>query len=482
MTPRGSASQAILHGPINSTRSYPFGALPRNDLVNVGYQLDEYLVEGSAQAYRLRSGLSAPASGLWATEPIGHEPFCTRIQVVRPCDPDAFNGVIVVNWQNVTAGFDSGIPIGREIYRGYVWVGVSAQACIVYGSEASPSLPEWAPDRYTALHHPGDQFSYSIFALAVKALLAQAPLALGGWHPDVLIATGPSQSATRLGSFVNGVHSHEPLFDGYLPLVHWGVCVPPDESRPRVTPGGHIFGDCQIRDDQGVPVFVVNSETEAPSVFPVRQPDTSTFRFWEVAGGAHGLGRSPEEMQDIWRRDGVRIDSRVIGDSASRNSLDWRYLHDAALRGLVRWIRDGAAPTRFPRIQFADDLLAGEETPSAGQRVASASDVSEPKVPAILRDADGNALGGLRPIELQVPTACYRGGNTSGDMIANLAGYERAFSAAEVRQRYQSEQRFLALWRSAADRLAATAVVLTEDLEALYERGIRRAAAFWDPP
>jgi hypothetical protein len=42
-----------------------------------------------------------------------------------------------------------------------------------------------------------------------------------------------------------------------------------------------------IRDDLGIPIFVVNSELEASSYFPVRQEDTDTFRYWESAGICH---------------------------------------------------------------------------------------------------------------------------------------------------------------------------------------------------
>ena len=45
-------------------------------------------------------------------------------------------------------------------------------------------------------------------------------------------------------------------------------------------------GSNLLRDDNGVPVFVVNSELEAIACYPVRQPDTETFRT-ESAGTCH---------------------------------------------------------------------------------------------------------------------------------------------------------------------------------------------------
>jgi hypothetical protein len=43
--------------------------------------------------------------------------YRTRILVVRPRDPEQFNGTVVVNWQNVSAGVESGTPTD-EIFHG----------------------------------------------------------------------------------------------------------------------------------------------------------------------------------------------------------------------------------------------------------------------------------------------------------------------------------------------------------------------------
>jgi len=87
--------------------------------------MEEFALQGTATSYRVRPGGRAPASGLWESEPAETAPYTTRILVIRPADPGRFNGVAIVNWQNVTAGFDIGAPFGREIWRGYAWVGVS---------------------------------------------------------------------------------------------------------------------------------------------------------------------------------------------------------------------------------------------------------------------------------------------------------------------------------------------------------------------
>jgi hypothetical protein len=57
-------------------------------------------------------------------------------------------------------------------------------------------------------------------------------------------------------------------------------------------------------------ILVVNSETEAWSMYPVRQPDSATYRFWEIAGGAHGGNRMMEDLPPVLGRDDVTSPAR----------------------------------------------------------------------------------------------------------------------------------------------------------------------------
>ena len=66
---------------------------------------------------------------------VGEARYRTRILVVRPGDPARFNGTVLLNWQNVSAGIEGGAPAGRDL-RGYAWVGVSAQEVGLYGFPA----------------------------------------------------------------------------------------------------------------------------------------------------------------------------------------------------------------------------------------------------------------------------------------------------------------------------------------------------------
>lgn len=126
-------------------RGVPFGAV---DVADRGYQTEEYFLAGSATAYELAEGEHTP-DGRWNTRPAADKAdFKTRLLVVRPEDPDAFNGTVIVLWVNVSAGFELGLA-GGEALRGYAGVGVSAQKVGIDGFPQDPQgLKAWDAKRY----------------------------------------------------------------------------------------------------------------------------------------------------------------------------------------------------------------------------------------------------------------------------------------------------------------------------------------------
>ena len=78
---------------------------------------EEYYLSGAADAYST------------AGTRIGTDvPYRTRLLVRRPVSQADFNGTVLVEWQNVTAGYDlDALWNPRHLREGYVWVGVSAQ-------------------------------------------------------------------------------------------------------------------------------------------------------------------------------------------------------------------------------------------------------------------------------------------------------------------------------------------------------------------
>ncbi|MDP3175869.1 MAG: alpha/beta hydrolase domain-containing protein [Phenylobacterium sp.] len=439
-------------GPLTGgAHGWAFGA-PVEDLDGRGYSFQEFLIEGVARSYRAAAGHAPGRDGLWAAEPGDTAAYKTRIMVARPIDPSKFNGVALLNWQNVTADFDIGYPSGEELFGGCAWVGVTAQRIGVHGMQGvTKSLAAWDPQRYVDLHHPGDAFSYDIFA-QVGRLLKGAPGVgvdpLDGLRPEVLLAMGGSQSAMRLGSYINAAQPHDKLFDGFLLSAHWGIC-PPVVETPLSTQfapldAGVLTGTSQIADRGDAPIMVLAGETEALANFPARQPDTETFRFWEVAGVAHSDPAQAATMAAIADRDGMPF----AAAPPPRNVLEWGFLRDAALRHLIRWVREGIAPPRFPLI----DIVQG---PNGGM---------------IQRDELGNALGGIRLPDLAVATGIHLGTNVNDPTYAT-SGESRMFDLDRMLDLHDEPEDFLMAWDGAVQDLVDGGLASPDAAANLRRRG-----------
>jgi hypothetical protein len=452
-----SMAHAKVSGPVEGGKGWPYAAPPAHEMP-ASYMLEEFMIEGTARSYR--PAADAGVNGRWDVEPDEQAAYVSRMYVVRPRVAEHFNGVVLVNWQNVTAGADIGVP-PPEAYTGAAWVGVSAQYVGIHGHAdqgdgraATVGLPAEDPERYARLSHPGDAFCYDIFTQAARAVSPARSVdsvdALGGLEPMTMLAAGASQSAMRLGSYINMVQPREELFDGFLLTVHFGV-----SPRP---PNEFVFGDvsradgalramsARIRDDLTVPVLIVNSEGETMSMYPVRQPDTESFRLWEIAGTAHATGGGLDVLIE-------RVGEEMFASlGVQPNTVRWDYVADAALRHLVAWVRDGVAPPRFEPIE-----VEGRDPP----RIRRSDD-------------DGNAIGGLRVPELAAPTARHRGGNDGIPMLG-LLGESVPYSESKLHARYADRAAYLAAWDAGIDALLATGLDISGDVELLRTRGRKLA-------
>jgi hypothetical protein len=85
--------------PGDPSHDYPFFASDK-DLATNGYVEEEFLIQGSANRY------TTPSLTTGMVIDSGH-PYLTRLIVRRPVDPRRFNGTVLVEWLNVTNGFDA---------------------------------------------------------------------------------------------------------------------------------------------------------------------------------------------------------------------------------------------------------------------------------------------------------------------------------------------------------------------------------------
>jgi hypothetical protein len=414
----------------------PWGE-PLFDVVKAGYVVEEFYLGGTTIAYEPVSDAGYPEDGRWMAEGGPAAPYLTRILVVRPVDPATFNGTVVLNWQNVSAGFEyGGLDPEDEVFEGYAWVGVSAQEVGIYGFSGRRSslsnvrpLQAQDPERYEPLRHPGDRGSFEIFSQAARAVGPDRSSdvdPMGGFEVQRVIAAGASQSAMRLVAYANAVHPLDPVVDGFLLSVWEG-------RAPRLTAGGEDFYYVRttLRADLATPTVIVNSECEVLSLAGLDVEDHETRRLWEVAGTPHGVWPGP-----------VKPDQRGVVP----NPLSLQPVQHAALRQLHRWLTDGTPAPRQPRIHH----------------------VVEPR-PAIVRDAFGNAVGGIRLPELGAPTYMHCG-ITFDTQYPPMFGGSQPFTEDELRSLYPSQEAFVRRWTDAVDALVTSGALRPEDAGAMKAR------------
>jgi alpha/beta hydrolase family protein len=462
-TLRGAGvSRPHLEGPVTGGKGAPFIASTTFDLAQVGYAEAEYFLSGTATAYR-DAGLFAD-DGNWAVTPGDTAAYKTRIVVYRPIDARKFNGTVVVEWLNVSGGLDAAPDwiTGHTalIHGGFAWVGVSAQFLGVEGGDSILGLPVMAlkttdPARYGTLTHPGDSFSYDIFSQAAQAIRRPAGMSpVGDLQVSAVIAAGESQSAFRLVTYIDAVHPRADIYDGFL--VHSrgggaaGIAPLSQSPQPAIT----VPGAARIRSDLNVPVLTFETETDLSFLqyFFARQPDSDRFRLWEVAGTAHAdtytvgvgstdIGNSPDAAKLI-------ITTTVAPGftcTAPLNSGPQHFVLNAALVALNQWVRRGTLPPVAPRL---------EVNPAA----------------RIMRDAHGDALGGIRTPQVDVPIATLSG-DGRGSVFCLLFGTTTPFDAATLASLYPDHDAYVAAFNAATDRAVQAGFILAPDA------GLMKAAA-----
>lgn len=271
----------------------------------------------------------------------------------------------------------------------------------------------------------------------------------------------------------------------------------------------------------------------AAEVVPKIFYSNTSYEYWSRACSL--IHTSPDGKTDLPLRDDVRIyflagvqhftspfppQRATSGASMSQNLPNpnpvlyfWRALFVA----MDDWVREGKAPpesrypklaerTLVPRGEVSFPKIPGQHLPSSvtqafhydfgaswKERVISnvppmVSDPFPVFVPQV--DADGSDRGGIRLPELDAPIATYTGWNLRDPKIGfpeqrvSFLGSDLPFPKTKgtndprvpLSERYASREKYLESFRSAAEKLAQERFLLSEDLDALVQRGGRE----WD--
>ena len=448
-------------GPVEGgQRGWPFaGSL--TDISAVGYVEAEYLLAGTAERYTDVENSTSRRDGHWTAEANGEAGYTTRLLIYRPIEPEKFNGTVVLTWNNVTAGYDLFSAESREIFEGGF-----ALACLTtqkVGIEGLPpvrqGLADWDPDRYGGLSIPSDDYSYDIFTQAARAVGPDRqsdvdPMA--GLKVERVVAFGASQSAGRLCTYIDAIQPITGALDGFILAIYFGRGTPLEVGETvvnindpsRTSEDNRLMGQNLVRDDTGVPVFVVNSELESISCHGVRQEDTDTFRYWESAGTCHVSQQVQETRQQLQARDGIKGRPAEPGI----NRIPMALLYDAVYFHMQRWLADGIQPPRQPMIEYAGDPAE------------------------IVRDEHGIATGGIRLPQVEVPIAINSAIPRAEGIIAYLDGSCDDFPVEKVKSLYKDKAAFLAQFEAAALKAVEAEVLRPRDVQPLLEE----AAGNWD--
>jgi hypothetical protein len=400
-------------GPIANTtpvgdpaHGYPFLATDVG-LSKFGYVEQELFISGQANRYTI-TGTNT------ATVLSSGNPYSTRIVVRRPTDPAKFNGTVIAEWTNVTNNWDQEVDWFQThehlMQQGYAWVGVSAQRA---GLSSATGLRLWSPARYGALDVTAgntindDSLSYDIFSQAVKAIRSPAGLdPLGSLPaPDYVIATGHSQSASRLRTYYNSIQPLANIVDAVV--LHGGGGV--------------------MRSDIPQPVFRINSEGDVANSIggaATRQADSPTFRLWEVSGASHGDWKLITDYGPLRKRDQGTYPGGYPGEPVtcavpSLSRIPQHQVQGNLYDKTLQWVAYGVAPPSAPYIT-----------------------TTAPNSTTVVRDALGIGQGGIRLAQQQVPLRINSGSNT-GPGFCFLDGASAPMTDAQVAALYPTVQSYV---------------------------------------
>ena len=362
--------------------------------------------------------------------------YKTAVFVRRPAHPRSASGVVAVDPLHSSGIW--GMQTLLQPYlvaRGDVHVGVAASHDVV-----ERLLKGANPTRYASLDVPDTPDVTNEILAGVGALLHQHPYSLlPGARVTSAILGGWSQTAVVTRTFISspqakGTVDGRRVFDGFFP------------GQAAVgSSGGSQAGAVP---DIGVPVLELQGERELLVTLSVygslgyRRPDSRTYRLYEVAAMSH-INNEPDNPVSGFAGSLDCAWPAGATPSAFRQTDIWAIAFD----NLVRWISKGVTPPRAPRIELEAD----------GRTVK--------------RDANGNALGGVRSVFVDVATASIMPTSLAPDGVLRnpcaYAGYQLDFGPEKLQQLYRTHARYVQQVTTDTDKLVRKRLLLPESAHEL---------------
>jgi hypothetical protein len=364
--------------------------------------------------------------------------YKTAVFVRRPATASHTSGVIAVEPLH-----SSGIW-GMQTYfaaHNDIHVGVAASNDVV-----GNLVKKANPTRYASLDVPATPDATNEVLAGVGALLHQRrdPL-LPGVRVKSAILGGWSQTAVVTRTFISSPQAKtivdgRRVFDGFFP--------------GQAAVGSSGGSQVKAVPDVGIPVMELQGERELLVTIAVygslgyRRPDSKTYRLYEVAAMSH-INNEPDNPVSAFAGSLTCDWPPGATLSAFRQTDIWEMAFD----NLVRWIDRGVPPPRAPRIELETDQKT------------------------VRRDANGNALGGVRSVFVDVPTASIMPTSLApGGVVKNpcaYVGYQLDLSPERLQQLYRTHARYVAAVTRDTKRLVHERFLLPENARELVTRARR---------
>jgi len=404
----------------------------------------------------------------FATGEVDGHPYTTSIFVRRPRDKSRFSGTVIVEPLHAASAAPIFIYTAPYIMRsGHAWACVCSQKAPLdafvkpSNNDRYASLNIWSD----ALPQEGSGFGPGLLRdpSAMQArmehmrrvnvlstpILAQVGAALAkgeGPFPGVrdVILAGHSQTGGVVIDYILNGHDAYRLADG-SPVYH-GLF---PTGSTGLSPGGSAsvtLGPCDV------PIVQVLSDGDVSNPHrpgregrTYRRPDGDEpgdrYRLYELAGVAHmGTRYPPYNQASTWQNDPLGTAGRVPED-AQMNSLPHGELFSMSLDHLVQWVANGVMPPRADRIEVGPDGL-------------------------FAKDGQGNTQGGVRCVQLDVPSLQYfsnPGVNEDGTPAFGVVGIEKPLPKDVLERLYKDHFEYVERFNRRLDELIAEGWFLAED-------------------
>ena len=402
-------------------------------------------------------------------------PYKTRFVLRRPADPADFNGTVVIEWLNSTAGFDSAPSwdASAEYFgrKGILYVGVTnsdtsirfmRNGCRLFGV-----LPPICGTRYRTLSLPENGLAYEMMSQIAHALRSGSGSPLSAhFAVERVFHVGQSQQGGSIITYATAFHF--PDNDGYFIQAAFSARAinsgtPCGSANAPAYPGctPQLQGASRlVRTDLPVPVIRSQTETDMGSVasgfgvlaLNARQTDTERFRYYETAGTAHNVVHKNIDVAGT----GFTLDDFCLDpiNSFADGPVVGAYLYSAMWDALEQHVTKGVPLPTGERLE----VVNGE----------------------IVRDAYGNGRGGIRLPELDVPIATYSPSNTVdpalpaflqpiGGLVCRLSGAVFPFGNTTLNALYPTRRAYTRAYGRRSSKLESQRFLLPEDAEWLRE-------------